>query len=267
MLPGYWGFASLYIYLSKLLPLLVLPIGVVIELCLLALWLVLSGKRKASAGCLILALGVLWTSSMPLVADALYGRLERDFPPVALVDIPVSECIVLLGGVLEPALYPRVDVEMSAAIDRLFKAAQLYRAGKGRVLIVAGGKLPWSPSAPAEAELMQALLVEWGVPAAAIVLEGDSRNTRENAVNSAVLLEKLGCDRPLLVTSAAHMARSVAAFERLGVAVFAVSTDVRVIRDAGVTVFDFLPDAEALLMTTEALREWLGRRVYELRGR
>ncbi len=90
-------------------------------------------------------------------------------------------------------------------------------------------------------ELIQVLLVEWGVPAAAIVLDGASRNTRENAVNSKVLLEKLGCDAPLLVTSAAHMARSVASFERVGVGVFAVSADVRVIGNAGVTVFDFLP--------------------------
>jgi uncharacterized SAM-binding protein YcdF (DUF218 family) len=76
----------------------------------------------------------------------------------------------------------------------------------------------------------------------------------------------VGCDTPLLVTSAAHMARAVAAFEKVGVEVFAVSADVRVIRNTGVTVFDFLPDAGALLMTTDAVREWMGRRVYEFRG-
>jgi uncharacterized SAM-binding protein YcdF (DUF218 family) len=62
------------------------------------------------------------------------------------------------------------------------------------------------------------------------------------------------------------MARSVAAFKKVGIEVFAVSADVRVITDSGVTVFDFLPDAGALLMTTDAVREWLGRRVYEFRG-
>jgi uncharacterized SAM-binding protein YcdF (DUF218 family) len=62
------------------------------------------------------------------------------------------------------------------------------------------------------------------------------------------------------------MARSVAAFEKVGVEVFAVSADVLVIRKHGVTVLDFLPDAGALLMTTNAMREWLGRRVYEFRG-
>ena len=155
---------------------------------------------------------------------------------------------------------------MNEAIDRVYKASQLYRAGKGKVLIVTGGNQPWAPSAQPEAELIQALLMKWGVPPAVIVLDGASRNTRENAVNSRVLLEKLGCETPLLVTSAAHMARSVAAFKKVGVGVFAVSADVRVIRNSGVTVFDFLPEAGALLMTSDAVREWLGRRVYEFQG-
>jgi uncharacterized SAM-binding protein YcdF (DUF218 family) len=256
----------LYIYLSKLLPLMVLPVGLVIELSLLALLFLFIGKRKVSAAFLVVALLVLWVSSMPIVAATLYGKLEQDFPPVVLADIPVSECIVLLGGVVEPVLYPRVDIEMNEAVDRVYKAAQLYRAGKGDVLIVAGGDQLRLPYEQPEAELVQALLVEWGVPVSAIVLDGASRNTRENAVNSSVLMEKLGCDTPLLVTSAAHMARSVAAFEKVGVEVFAVSADVRVIRNSGVTAFDFLPDAGALLMTTDAVREWLGRRVYEFRG-
>ena len=61
----------------------------------------------------------------------------------------------------------------------VYKAAQLFRAGKGKVLIVTGGNLPWVPSERPEAELVRALLVEWGVPAAAIVLDGASRNTRD----------------------------------------------------------------------------------------
>lgn len=146
------------------------------------------------------------------------------------------------------------------------QGGSIVSAGKGEVLIVAGGNQPWAPSAPPEAESIQTLLLELGVPVSATVLDGASRNTRENAINSRVLLKKLGCGTPLLVTSAAHMARSVAAFKQVGIDVFAVSADVRVIRNSGVTVFDFLPDADAMLMTTDAVREWLGRRVYELRG-
>ena len=77
---------------------LVFPIGIVIELSLLALLYLFIGRRKGSAAFLVSALLVLWVSSMPIVADSLYGKLEQDYPPVALEDIPISDCIVLLGG-------------------------------------------------------------------------------------------------------------------------------------------------------------------------
>jgi len=256
----------LYVYLSKLLPLLVLPVGIVFVLGLLALVLLALGRRKTSAGFLVAALAVLWITSMPIVAGTLYGKLEQTFPPVPLASIPQGDCIVLLGGAVGPAVSPRVDIELSEAIDRVYKAAQLYLARKGRVVIVAAGNQPWAEPGPPEAELISELLVEWGVPRIAILSEGESRNTRENALNSKRLIDLLACDMTLLVTSAAHMPRSVAAFEKVGLEVYPVSTDVRVIRASALTVFDFLPNAGALSMTTDAMREWMGRKVYEFRA-
>jgi uncharacterized SAM-binding protein YcdF (DUF218 family) len=62
------------------------------------------------------------------------------------------------------------------------------------------------------------------------------------------------------------MKRSVAVFERLGVTVFPVSADVRVVKNSNLTVFDFLPDAEALNQTSDAIREWMGQKVFEMQG-
>ena len=256
----------MYIYLSKILPLLFLPVGIVIVLSLLALLFQLRGRRKTSTALLLIAVLVLWVSSTPLVAKTLYGKLEQIYPPPAMLEIPASQCIVLLGGSVSPAFPPRVDIHMSDAIDRVRKAAQLQRLGKGRMIIVAAGNQPWLQFAQTEAQATGVLLLEWGVPASAIVLEGASRNTRENALNSAILLGQHDCGTPLLVTSAAHMARSVATFKQAGVDVFPVSTDIRVIRNPDLVVFDFLPDAGSLKMTTDAMREWIGRWVYGLRG-
>ena len=256
----------MYIYLSKILPLLVLPIGLVIELSLIALLFVIKGWKKTSAVFLVSAMLVLWVASMPIVAHSLLGKLEQDYPAVMMTEISASKCIVLLGGTVEPVMPPRVDVDMLEAIDRVRKAAQLFRVGRGEVIIVSGGNQPWSPYAEPEAESMKTLLLEWGVPASAIVLEVASRNTRENAVNSVDLINNLACGTPLLVTSAAHMKRSVAVFENLGINVFPVSADVRVIKNPNLTPFDFLPDAEALKMTTDAIHEWVGQWFYRLQG-
>jgi uncharacterized SAM-binding protein YcdF (DUF218 family) len=201
-----------------------------------------------------------------LVARTLYGRLEQIYPPVAMLESPASGCVLLLGGSVSPVFPPRVDIDMSDAVDRVRMAARLQLAGKAGLIIVAAGNQPWDPFAQTEAQATQVLLLEWGVPPEAIVLEGASRNTRENALDSASLLQQHDCATPLLVTSAAHMARSVATFKKAGVEVFPVPADIRVIRNPDLVVFDFLPDAVALKMTTDAMREWTGWWVYRLRG-
>ena len=108
--------------------------------------------------------------------------------------------------------------------------------------------------------------MEWGVPKDNIFLEGSSRNTRENAVYTRNLVDSINCGEVLLVTSAAHMPRAVAAFRAAGVGVTPVSTDVRVVKGQGMAPFALLPDARALAMTSGALREWIGQWVYSLQG-
>jgi uncharacterized SAM-binding protein YcdF (DUF218 family) len=255
----------MYLYLSKVLPLLVYPLGVTLICSLLALIFLWRRRTRASALFLGLGLVVLWVASTPLAATALYGSLERQHPPVAMALIPERGCIVLLGGAVSDAVPPRVDIELSGAVDRVLLASRLYKSGKARKVIVAAGNLPWLDWSKSEAELIRGLLVEWGVEASDIVLDGSSRNTYENAVNARPLLERSGCEQPLLVTSAFHMGRAVATFEKQGTEVFPVPSDVHIVGGQGVTVFDFLPSAEALVTTTLAIKEWLGRRVYEFR--
>jgi uncharacterized SAM-binding protein YcdF (DUF218 family) len=256
----------MYVYLSKILPLFVMPISVVLILVLAALLLLTRGRTRIASGVLLGALAVLWVSATPLVAEGLYRNLESRYPPLPLEQVPQAGCIVLLGGVVSPPQAPRVDTEFNDAVDRVYKAAQLYRAGKAKFVIATAGNQPWSLSPWAEADLIRDLLVEWGVPKEAIFLEGSSRNTRENAVYSKNLIDSIHCESSLLVTSAAHMPRAVAAFQAVGVSIVPVSTDVRVIDKGLPPAMDFLPSADALAMTSEAIREWIGSAVYRLQG-
>ena len=256
----------MYIYLSKILPLMVLPIGIVIECLIIALLFMWRRKRNPARFFIVLAITVLWACSMPIVANSVLGKLEQRYPPVALANIPDSECIVLLGGSIEPVRPPRVEVNWLDSVDRINKAANLYRAGKGNLVIVSGGNQPWLPKTRSEAEDTRIQLIAWGVPNEAIMLDETSLNTHENAVNAMILLKQAECKKPLLVTSAAHMPRAVASFERVGVEVYPVSTDVRAVRIMRVSVMDFIPDTNALGMTTNAIREWVGQKVYRMRG-
>jgi uncharacterized SAM-binding protein YcdF (DUF218 family) len=256
----------MYVYLSKILPIFVMPISLVLICALVALVLLRGNRRKTAAGFIVAAMAVLWFASTPLVAERLYRTLESRYPPLPLAEIPAAGCIVVLGGVVSPPLAPRVDLELNDAVDRVYKAAQLYRAGKAQYIIATAGNQPWSLSPWAEADLIRDLLMEWGVPKDAIFLEGSSRNTRENALYSKNVIDSIHCETSLLVTSAAHMPRAVAAFQAVNVAIVPVSTDLRVIDKGLPAPMDFLPNAGALAMTSEAIRERIGSAVYRMQG-
>ena len=256
----------MYVYLSKILPIFAMPLGVVFFLLLVALMLLRYGKRRTSAGVLTLAMAVLWVASMPLTANLAYRNIESHYLPTPLDQVPAGGCIIVLGGVVGAPILPRVDIEMNDAIDRVYKAAELFRAGKAPYVIVTGGNQPWSESGVAEAELIREVLMEWGVPEDVIFLEGSSRNTRENALYSRNILNSISCEDPLLVTSAAHMPRAVGAFNSVGVEVTPVVTDVRVAGAGLPAVMDFIPSAGALAMTSDAIREWIGQKIYSLQG-
>ena len=260
------GDCRVYVYLSKILPLFVMPVSVVLILLLVAVLLLAKKRRRAASGLLVTAIAVLWAASTPFVADTLYSALEARYRPVPIAEVPASDCAVVLGGAVSPALWPRVDIDLNEAVDRVYKTAQLVRAGRARFVIVSAGNQPWSASPWAEADLIRDLLVEWGVPEDVIFLEGSSRNTRENAIYSRNLLNSIHCNSTLLVTSAGHMPRAVSAFESAGVDVVPVSTDVRVVPVGKFAPLMLLPDARALDMTSDAIREWVGRMVYQVQG-
>jgi len=130
---------------------------------------------------------------------------------------------------------------------------------------VAAGNLPLLDAVKPEAELIRAL-VAWGVPSAAIEIAGASRNTYENAIEIKGMRRKSRFKSALLVTSAVHMSRVMAVFQRAGLPVIASTADVLVVERSQRNLLSWLPDASALAMTTFAVREWLGYWAYRARG-
>lgn len=99
-----------------------------------------------------------------------------------------------------------------------------------------------------------------------IILESESRNTRENAVNSAAIWRSQGFDTGLLVTSAMHMPRALAAFRKVGMDLVPVPIDYLSAEDDDPFPLLFLPNAASLRVSSLAIKEWLGLLVYHWRG-
>lgn len=254
------------LFFSKLLPLFVYPVGLTILAGMAVLALSFFGFFRTSRTILTIGLALLWIASTPIFANWLYAQLEAEYPPVAVDTLPKSDVAIVLGGAIGQPLPPRIAPDASDAIDRVLHTARLFRAGKVDRILVSGGNLPWQSASAPEAELIADLLVELGVPRGAIVLETESRNTRENAVNSAKIMNAKKLRTALLVTSGAHMPRAFAVFQKAGIEVTPAATDIRATFPLYDSILDFLPDASALAGTTDVLKEVLGMLVYRMKG-
>jgi uncharacterized SAM-binding protein YcdF (DUF218 family) len=105
------------------------------------------------------------------------------------------------------------------------------------------------------------MLTTLGVPRTAIRLDAQSRNTRENAINARVILDRLGARRVLLVTSAQHIGRAMKAFEKVWPRYdnkpIPAPTDVEIVETAN-SLLLWIPSSSALSGVTKALKEYAG---------
>jgi uncharacterized SAM-binding protein YcdF (DUF218 family) len=91
--------------------------------------------------------------------------------------------------------------------ERLNRALQLYRTGKIKYIILAGGL--GDDEQQSEAQAMKTYLLGHGVPAEKMILEDKSRNTKENLSNTKFLLNNKPIHSLYLVTHDYHMYRAL----------------------------------------------------------
>lgn len=240
------------------------PLGFFLALGLAGL--VLSGsRRRGGLSFLAICVAGLWMASTPLVGRLSLGALEQRYPALAPDASPTADVAIVLGGATRGPAPPRPGPDLGEAADRVLFAAELFRAGKVQRIVVSGGNLPWGAETEPEAETIRKLLVVWGVPENAIVAAGSSRTTAENAREVKGLWPSLHAGSALLVTSAAHMPRALAAFRKAGLPVTPAATDVRIVQQP-FDVLDLLPDSDSLDQTSDAVKEVIGSFTYWLRG-
>jgi uncharacterized SAM-binding protein YcdF (DUF218 family) len=262
----------MFIFLSKLLPLFIYPLGLSIILMIAAL--LVHHNRKTSRGLVLAAALILWLSSTTGFSNLLARSLEWRFLPPE--EIPTSEVIVLLGGGTEPAAYPRSITEINGAGDRVLYVAKLFAEGKAPRILLSGGEIAWlNDGASTPAQDMANILVDIGVPESALILENESQNTYENALMAKEILSELEIDQILLVTSALHMPRAVALFEKQGFEVIPLPVDYSVTENEPIDgnagswanrMLNIIPSASNIALTTSALKEYLGMLIYTLQG-
>lgn len=203
----------------------------------------------------MIALGLGWTFvwSIPAASDWLRGTLEERHQRVAEQDLPAADAIVVLGGATRFRWLQRERVDpWELSSSRLAAGARAWLLHRAPIVILTGGR---GPPGKSEATRMKHAIERLGVPGSAVVLEERSRNTEDNAANTARLLDELDARRVLLVTSSLHMPRSVLLFRRYGIDVVPVPVPEGT---PGVTWRDrWIPSPRALWRSGRALKEHL----------
>lgn len=211
--------------------------------------LVLAWLGLAAAALLSTQAGVSW----------LLRPLE-DAAPLTAEQAHRAQAIVILAGGQRRRAPEYGGATVSAlSLERVRYGARLWRETDLPIL-VSGGTLR---EKVAEAQLMRdALERDFAVPVR--WTETESRDTRENARNSAKLLAGEGVTRILLVTHAAHMPRAREAFEAAGLEVIPAPTAWQGSSSDDLQPTDFVPSPRAASAGWYALHEWLGRLAYRI---
>jgi uncharacterized SAM-binding protein YcdF (DUF218 family) len=246
------------IYLNKILPFFVLPLGVTFIL-------VAAGVLFRRRLFYIVGLVLLWVSAMPVTSDLVMRAVEGWEDRLPAEAMPVADAIVVLssGRVLTPGDPPVSEWDDP---DRFFGGIELYKAGRAPLIIFTGGWVPWGPGLEPEGKVLIRYAMDLEVPKEHLLTTDKVSNTEAEADAVAELLRKReGLRTPprvLLVTSAYHMRRAILLFERAGLEVIPFCVDFQVSEGGKLTILDFMPQAGSLCQTGTALRELYGYAYY-----
>ena len=240
-----------------------LPIGASLLVAgVLLLWL----SKRQKLGKVLVTIGALFllTLSYGAASNRLLAPLETLYPTYDLwraSDTVRAEqafaYVVVLGGghSSDPRLPPSSQLS-AASLVRLVEGIRIHREHPGSTLVLTGGTV-FDPVP--EAETMYALAVQLGVDPADLVAESGSRDTKDQAR----IIQAMVGDQPfVLVTSAAHMPRSMALFRKQGADPVPAPTGHMVKGSAAAkwspSPRDFFPNGTDLRKAEIAIYEYMG---------
>ena len=141
---------------------------------------------------------------------------------------------------------------------RLYTIGSRQQAKKYSIIISGTDPLPKGLSNSAK-ELSK-IVEDWGIPAENILIDDQSRNTLESALN----IKKLVDNRPFfLVTSSYHLPRSMLVFKILGTNPIPAPADFKI--NKAYDLFSFFPSPGNLEKVDLSVHEYLGYLYYKFK--
>ncbi len=252
----------MFFYLSKILFFLTTPI---VWIFALFLWGMLTKKPERKKKLLWASLICFYFFSNAFITD----EFVRTYEDRAIKYSDLKEeydVAIVLGGFSNHD--PKQElIQFHSATDRLMAGIKLYKTGKAKKIMISSGSGQIMRPDEKEALYIKDYLLDIGIPEEDLIIESESKNTRENAVNCAEILnQQYKKGKYILVTSAKHMPRAKRCFTKVGLEVTPFSVD----QQAGPRKFLldhlFIPDVDALRRWQMLFKEWMGFIAYKMMG-
>ena len=176
--------------------------------------------------------------------------------------------VIVLGGYSSWNTRHQI-LEFNESADRLIHAVRLYKNGTAKKIILSGGSGLILKPDEKESALAHQMLIEMGVDEKDIKVEDSSRNTHENAIYTSNLVKRTWRNKPsnfILITSAFHMRRAKACFEKTGLDIDYYKVDFHVDDDDYDVGSFIIPSTGAFYTWNILIKEWLGYAVYWLKN-
>lgn len=257
----------MFFFLSKIFFGLIKPLTISVIVLLVAIFKKNPElKRKLTVG----AVSILLISSNEFIVNEL--SLWWDFPPATpeIRNQYYDVAIILTGGMTQPTVeFPTSNTYLHSEADRFAQPLLLYKAGKVSKILISGGfqKDSYLVKGGDEGQGVANFLVDVGVKKEDIILEKASLNTRQNAVFTAkILKEQFPNQSYLLCTSATHMRRAKACFQKEGVNVTLLPTTHKAEKNPTFFWAKLYPNEEQLFRFYYIEREVVGYILYKIAG-
>ena len=253
-------------FLSKVLGLITQPL--VWVAVLLALGLFASRRNpRWGHGLLTTALAVLLIMGWLPVPDVGLRALEGRYAEIAPdADLSGYAGVVLLGGAMGAGYVAQAHSQpvMNDAAERMSATAAILLHYPQLPVVFTGGEGALLGAGPNEADRAKVFFDSLGIAAQQVRYESASRNTFENAVLTAQMPGVHKTEKWLLLTSAWHMPRAMATFQKAGWNVTAYPVDYRTGTSTPWTNYDLQEGSEHWHLL---LHECVGRIAYRVTGR
>ena len=254
----------MFFIISKLLLFLIKPINWVLFLLLYALF---SKKRNRKRKAVVIAVVMTLFFSNRFIFNQ-FAKIWEVKTITADEIIRPYKVGILLGGYSNGHIVPRHERHnFSFVSNRFINTYELYRTGKIEKILLTGGSGDVLKDQPPEAPMVAEFLKRIGVPEKDIIVEGESRNTYENAIFTKNILQQKNIrGNYLLITSAWHIRRAQGCFEKAGVSFTPYSVDFFSEADRWHPENTIFTCSEGFYLWEKMMKEWVGYAVYWMQG-